>query len=231
MNLNYQPRGNWNEIILSSLPLPTQEAVKALVEQAAETASTDEHGSWDFGCAFDKRGRGEALNWDLYGIGRDYHSGQHLIVIQVRQATVGKRWTNVRKNYFLIGYNEDDTAFAHAVSANVVRSAINRGTDVIRACQDWMFGCDYATVLRQGDLALIPIRSPRAEAVGQRDITLENTHYLITEGMRFNGDLYVFNPVCLHLNGTHPVIEAQGWYKVAIGQRAATWAFASPTAD
>jgi len=224
-------RGTYDEIRMDSLDLETRQAIQKLVEAAG--SSSDEHGSWEFGAAFDRKHRGTALNWDLYDYGHDPHSGQLLAIIQIRQAIVGKRWTNVRKNYFLCGYNEDRRAFAHSVSAAVVRSAVNRGVDAVKAVQDWMFGCDYNLILRQGDMALIPVRALRgAEPVEQREIILENSHQVIGQLAFGDGGLYVREATVLHLNGTHPVIQVNGqWHRVAFGQRADYWKFARPTKD
>jgi len=224
-------RGKYDEIILNTLDASLRIEIKKLVEQAG--ASSDEHGSWEFGAEFDRKRRGQALNWDLYAYGHDLHSGALLAVIQIRQATVGKRWTNVRKNYFLCGHNEDGHAFAHSISANVVRSAVNRGADVIRVVQEWIFSCDYSRVIRQGDLALVPVRGLRgAEPVEQCQITLENTHHVIGQLAFGDGGLYVREATILHLNGTHPVVQVNGqWHKVSVGQRADYWKFARPTKD
>lgn len=223
-------RGLWKEIKIGLLTQNERTAVKSLVARASNAAKVDEHGSWDFGTAFNRRGRGEALNWDLYGMGRDVHAGQLLIVIQVRKAFVGTRWTNVRKNYFLIGENEDGTVFAHPVSANVVHSAINREQDVVRSVQNWIFGGEYDAMLRQGDIALLKMwETPRAAKVADTSRMLLASHWLTAREMRENSNLYVKDPIITH--PTHPTVNGRGWYRVIIGQRADFWKFAAPTKD
>lgn len=206
--------------------------MERLVNAAATAAKVDEHGSWEFGAAFDGKGRGSALNWDLYGIGADVHTGEALIVIQIRHYEKRrKNWfASVRKNYFLLGVNEDGTTFAHCVRAQVVQSAVARGVDVILAVQDWIFSCDYRRVIRQGDLALIPAR-PAGDWIMETPLTLEKSHLLECDGARQNGHLYALNPQLTHLPGVHPHIEAHGWYRVITAKRADYWKFAAPTID
>lgn len=227
-------RGCYDEIIISTLDDDQRNQVRQLVETASSTAKVDEHGSWDFGIAFDRKGRGQALNWDLYGIGTDVHTGTLLIVIQIRQYE--KRYKNgygnVRKNYFLVGTNEDGSAFAHPVSANVVRTAIRLDRDVIKACQDWIFGGDYARMIRHGDLALVPLaKRPSAKVVTADRMVLEDSHEVTATQFRQNGHLYVQDPTLVHLPGTHPTVSGRGWYRVVVGVRADFWRFAAPTKD
>src|SRR5690606_16596605 len=93
-------RGSYGEIQIYTLDAETRKRVAALVAEAAEAAKVDEHGTWSFGVtALNRRGtRWQALNWDLYGHGHDAHTGALLVVIQIRQAVRGRRWTKVRKN-------------------------------------------------------------------------------------------------------------------------------------
>jgi len=155
-------------------------------------------------------------------------------VIQIRQYEKRTRngWGNVRKNYFLVGTNEDGSAFAHPVSANVVRTAIRLERDVVKACQDWIFGGDYARMIRHGDLALIPLsKRPGADVLATERMVLEDSHEVTASQFRQNGHLYVQNPTLVHLPGTHPTVSGQGWYRVVVGARADFWRFAAPTKD
>lgn len=227
-------RGYWDEINISSLSDELRQAVTDLVKAAGDQGSIDEHGSWEFGCAFDGKGRGTSLNWDLYAVGNDTHDGRLLIVIQVRQyhKRTKNGYGNVRKNYFLVGTNEDGSAFAHPVSANVVRKAINDERDAVLACQNWIFGGDYSRMIRHGDLALIPLtKAPAAPAAETTSLLLEDSHELTATAIRQNGHVYALNPVLVHLPGTHPTVQATGWHRVVVGQRGKFWDFAKPTAD
>ena len=228
-------RGSYGEIPMHSLDAETRERVAALVADAASASKVDEHGSWEFGITrLNRRGtRWAALKWDLYGYGTDAHSGAPLAVIQVRQAVSGRRWTQVRKNYYLIGTNEDGTAFAHPVHANVVHAAIRAGQDVVKSVQDWVFGGDYAQMLRQGDLALIPLRRAQGERTPLQTMLIEDSHALEASEIRFGGGgvVYAKDPRLVHTPGAHPPVAADGWHKVVSGRRAAFWRFAAPTVD
>lgn len=227
-------RGRFDEILLSTVNPKTMKRVNKLINEAAAGAHVDEHGAWEFGADIDRKRRGVALNWDLYGYGLDFHSGRMLAVIQVRQyhKQCAGWWPSIRKNYFLIGSNEDGTVFAHAVQSAVVRSAIRRDRPVIRAVQDWLWDADYSKVVRQGDIGLIPRRSkPKGESIDD-SVTVEGSHHLsAAEILRDGKHLYALNPAMVHVPGTHPSVSAVGWYRVASAKRAPTWDFAAATVD
>lgn len=228
-------RGSYGEIPFYTLDAETRKRISALVAEAGEAAKVDEHGNWEFGVAsLNRRGtRWQALNWDLYGYGLDAHTGALLAVVQVRQVVSGRRWTRIRKNYYLIGHNEDGTAFAHPVSAHVVHHAIRAGQDVVRRVQDWIFGADYGEVRRQGDIALIPLRRACGERTPLQMMVLEDSHELHASEIRLGADgvVYAKDPTLIHLPHTHPTAGAAGWHKVVTGRRASFWKFAAPTVD
>ncbi len=229
-------RGKYGQISALQLPSPLRAQVEKLVSEASNANHVDEHGSWDFGIASDsKRGECESLNWDLYGIGHDCHSGSLLIVIQVRRFYRKKAgyWPTIQKNYFLVGRNEDGTTFAHSVSSAVIHAAIRLGRDVINSVQNWIFQGDYAAMLRQGDLALIPCsRRPSAPKIAKRTIILESSHRMTANVLRQNGQLFAKKPRLVHIPGTHPEIAGDDrWYQVVVGKRADFWKFATPTVD
>lgn len=229
-------RDGYNAIVMSDLDEETRNGVRGLVSRISTADKVDEHGAWEFGKAFDSKGRGQALNWDLYGVANDIHTGELLAVIQVRQfeRRYKNGYPNIRKNYFLIGENEDGTAFAHPVSANVIHAAIRAGRDVILAVQNWIFGGDYESLVRHGDLALIPMKSRPAGTKGQlrKVALLESSHRLeAAQIANVDGRIYAKNPTLIHLPGTHPTVEASGWNRVVIGRRADFWKFAAPTVD
>ena len=223
-------RGIYNEIKAVSPRIRKQ--TTNLINGVRE--NVDEHGAWEFGAEFDKKGRGETLNWDLYAHGRDYHTRKFLAVIQVRQWHKATRrgYPRIRKNYFLLGRNEDNTVFAHPVQSRVIHSAIKNGQNVIRSVQRWIFGCDYEKVVRQGDVAFVPMKRvpAAADTVEQTEVTIAESHEIIADEIRENGDyIYVRNPTSTH--PTHPEVEVEGWFKVVVGRRARYWKFAAPTAD
>lgn len=227
-------RGRFAEIQLKSVDRDTVKLIAEMVGEASTGTHVDEHGTWEFGAELDRKRRGIALNWDLYGYGQDVHSGQLLAVIQVRQyhKQCANWWPSIRKNYFLIGHNEDGTVFAHAVQFGVVRSAIRRNKPVIQAVQDWLWDADYSRIVRQGDIGLVPRKAkPRGEPV-EPTLTVEDSHQLSATEIRRDGKhLYALNPDMIHLPGTHPPVSATGWYKVVSAKRASTWDFAAATLD
>jgi hypothetical protein len=232
-------RGNYDQIDLFSLKPRVRQMVLNLFEGARDAKKIDEHGNWNFGADFDHKGRGQALNWDLYAIGRDKHTHRFMIVIQIRQYVkhTKRSFPRIRKSYFLLGRNEDHTPFAHAINAMVVRRAIADGRDVIKACQDWMFQTDYSKVERQGDLCLIPWKKYRniisnANRIETDQMTLEDSHLLdSTSIFQYQGNMYVMNPTLIHLPGTHPNIDREGFYKVVVARRGRAYDFAAVTID
>jgi hypothetical protein len=205
------------------------------VKQAGQAAKIDEHGSWNFGVESNRKGGCESLNWDLYSYGEDVHTKNFLAIIQIRRFYRKKQgyYPSIRKNYFLLGRNEDGTVFAHAVESAVIHSAIRRGVDPILAVQKWIFGFDYERVLRQGDIALIPCsRRPAAPPLAKRTAIVNKTHALKANQLLENGELYAKNPHLTHVPGAHPEVQGLNkWYRVAVGQRADFWKFAAPTID
>lgn len=237
--MNYQ-RGSFSEIKTHTLNKNTLKQVTKLFNEAASSPKIDEHGNWEFGASFDTKGRGSALNWDLYGIGRDYHSKRLLIVVQIRQYVKARKnyYPQIRKSYFLIGRNEDNTAFAHPINSRVIHAAIAAEKDVVRACQNWIFGHDYAKIYRQGDVCLVPVSSKNAITKAQPialqkfKVDAEGSHLCECEETRQNSSLYVKNPSLFHLPKTHPdFVGLPDWYKIVHGRRGSFYNFAAPTID
>lgn len=227
-------RGNYGEIVMSSLDAETRNQANQLVESAQNAAKIDEHGNWNFGIQNTNRKgtRWSALNWDLYAVGNDVHSGKFLVVIQIRQSHNTKYGVNVRKNYFLLGTNEDESTFAHPVESRVIHAAIKAERDVILACQNWIFDGDYARMIRHGDLALVPVsKRPSAPTAPRKKMILQGSHELSATAIRQNGNLYAKNPTLYHTPGTHPPVSGEGWYRIVVGNRAEFWKFAVPTID
>ena len=234
---NYK-RDAYNAIIFTSLEKEMQEKVNTLVKSAANAQKVDEHGTWNFEATFDSKGRGSALNWDLYGIGSDHFSGELLIIVQVRQYIKRRKnyFPEIKKSYFLIGTNEDNTTFAHPVESSVIHSAIKREANVIEAVQSWIFGCEYKKVIRQGDLCLIPSVNPAAKLatlVEEKELTLQGSHHIKGVEIRRGKGIFVKSPELFHLPKTHPDVRGLGgvWYKVVVGRRANFYNFAAPTID
>ncbi|MBX2926995.1 MAG: hypothetical protein KF852_04105 [Saprospiraceae bacterium] len=216
------------------MPAEIKIMCSGLLEGVKNAAKIDEHGGWEFGVVASnyKKGMIHALNYDWYGVGYDLHDGGFLAVLQVREFYRRKssRFPEIRKSYFLIGQNEDATYFAHPVQSHKIHAAIRGGKDVVKACQDWIFETDYAKVIRQGDLCLVPVRSIKGEEKNT-EIVIEESHRLLADKVLENGHLYAVNPKLYHMPGTHPDVEGKGKYKVIVGRRASFWSFAKPTLD
>jgi hypothetical protein len=226
-------RGEYKQILRHCLSQRQNKIVENLVKKAAKADHLDEHG-WKFTAEFDNAGRGHALNWDLYGIAKDVHSGRWLVVIQVRQYVKRTRngYSSTRKSYYLIGHNEDNTVFAHCVSDRKVRAAINAGRCPVYAAQSWIFDHPYTDVVRQGDIGFVPVKRFQGEPMETGSIVLENSHAVVANEFRQKaGVIYVKKFTCEHLPGTHPQVAGEGVYKIFVGRRARHYSFATPTID
>jgi len=238
-------RDRFKAIILSELTPRIKKEVYNLVKTASDSDKVDGHKNWEFGAEFDRKGRGSALNWSLYDVGSDIHNRKRLIVIQVRQFIKNpkRQFANIRKSYFLIGRNEDNSVFAHPVESRVIHHAISKGNDVIKSVQDWIFGCDYTKIQRQGDIAVIPVRKNQLKGDiydnNEYKIKPENgsdNHFLqayeiMIDESKHCQTVFANNPFLQHLPGVHPDIKAKGWHKIIIGKRANFYDFAAPTID
>lgn len=193
----------------------------------------DEHGGWEFGITSDRKKRGTAINLDYYAFGTDIHSGQFLAVVQVRRCQFRPGWySRIHKAYYLIGRNEDGSAFAHPVSANVVHRAIRDERDIIQSCQDWMFGGDYTRLVRQGDLAMLPVSRAVGERIPERVRVLAGSHRVKARSLRVQGGaVYARDPIITHIPGTHATIAGDGWWRVVIGKRGRAYSFALAVGD
>ena len=191
---------------------------------------------------FDKKGRGDAVNHDLYG----YDLERDLAVIQVRQAsrTRANGFLNVRKSYFLVGFTETGEPFRHPVEPKVVQKASqNDGdpADVVRAAERWIFqvtAAQYSAGLRQGDVFMYPVkrRPPKtAERVGLRLSVLETHEIRALDIVRdSNGKIYAYDPRLYHLKGQHDTLYAttvDQWWVIVPGREARTYDFAERLGD
>ena len=225
-------------------------AIKTVLAEL-EAGDADEHRApaWETGIDFDRKGRGEAINCDIYGI--DMIDGQPLGVVQVRQYRRSGYQArhgfggSLRKNYFLVGRNEKTgLPFAHAIGAHAVHAAIARDDSPespVTAARAWIWDVPAARlgqIIRHGDVALIPVsRLPGGVAAkpiadGPAGVRLIDSHVLQAEQMvEVGGRLYARDPYLQHLKGQHDDVRAIGWSRVQIGPRADPWHFARPTAD
>lgn len=194
-------------------------------------------GCWETGIASDKKHRGTAINTAVYG----YDESQHLAVIQVREAQFRPgRFTKVRKDYYLLGRLENGTIFAHAIDSPI-KSKLAR--EDAQYCIDYalskIWNCkidDLKDIIRQGDIALIPIVHLPKTAMslnGEAQIIRE-THKITGEIWRDDdGTLYCKRGAKIeHTKHEHKTIKAKsGFYRIQPGYRAEVWGFSAPTAD
>jgi len=210
---------------LTSIP----EWVRALVGEVQKA------GVFQSGVVSDKKNRGVAVNWDAYG----YDEAQTLAVIQVRQCVFNpKRYSRVRKDYYLVGLLESGAPFAHPIDSPArSKRAMTTPEACIRYVQTKLWGCeeeDLPHIIRQGDVALIPARLPRgAELVEEEEIVLAGSHRLRAKRMWRSGEeVFVAQTSLHHLPGEHsPVRHDSGIRRVVVAPRASTWGFSAPTLD
>jgi hypothetical protein len=99
-----------------------------------------------------------AINTSIYGFDEE----QDLVVVQVRKAESHKYGVQVHKNWFLLGHLETGAIFAHSIETPI-RSKLAK--ENAQYCVDYalskIWNChidDLKGIVRQGDVALIPIR-------------------------------------------------------------------------
>ena len=226
-------RGAYDEILSWPIPLPPPFIGEITFRHIIGTfrpALEDEY------CEFDKKGRGTALNHDLYG----YDPDQGVAVVQARQAFRRHKndYINVRKTYFLVGRNEiTGEYFRHPVSSAAVRGAIRvnpHPAAVVKAVQRWMWEVteqQLARSVRQGDVLLVPEREPKsAELVGTRLIIAES-HVITATEIRLNGRCWALNPTVVHQKGQHAPVAMEGWCSIRIAREVSAWNFATRIGD
>jgi hypothetical protein len=210
---------------------PTTYAVKAVtILDFFRPCLVDEY------CSFDRKKRGGALNHDLYA----YDPKQRVAIVQTREAFRGraKHFLEVRKTYFLVGFNELTKApFRHPLGAHQVRAAVRKhGTDqaaIVRTCQCWMFDVtekQLAASIRQGDVLLTPVRAaPEGEELGSE--ARLDSHVIEAAEVRKNGALYARDLTIRHEKGQHRTVVAEGWHRVVMAREAKAWEFARRLGD
>lgn len=186
---------------------------------------------------FDKKGRGDALNVDLYA----YDADQDVAVIQIRHAFRRYRngFLNVHKDYVLVGRNEiTNELFRHPISGHAIHAGIRKdGIDAasgVFAAQRWMWGVTDAQLdagIRQGDILMVPCKSrPKdAEVIDARVVTVGGTHEVHATAFARDakGIVYAEGPTMRHTKGQHlPVYaDSDGWHSIRVAEEAATWAW------
>ena len=186
-----------------------------------------------------------AVNADLYG----YDWEQDVAVIQIRQATQGRRWKVVRKTYALVGHNENGNPFRHPVSSAAVRGAVRAHPDdpkhAVKRVQSWMWDCSIlqleealASGCRQGDVLMVRVRKSKSfVALENRVIVLGDSHKILASSLykdsRGDGSVIALNPSMIHTKGQHDPVCApvEGYYSIRLAREARSWTFGERVGD
>ena len=178
---------------------------------------------------FDRAGRGDALNVDLYG----HCPAQNVAIVQVRHAfrRARKHHMNLHKDYVLCGFNELTHApFRHPVSAKAVRASIRKhGFDPatpVYAAQRWMWQVtekQLAVSVRQGDMLLVPAsRKPAGTTIPDQVHLVGGSHEVRSPHIVVGrtGRVFAWAPTIWHTKGQHAAISAgeRRWYSVRVAQ-------------
>lgn len=218
-------RNNWNAII--EWPVFARELDK----------EAQKSGAYSTGIESDKKSRGIAINADLVG----YDEQRGLIVIQVRRAVFHpRRYTEVRKNYLLIGRNEETKAvFCHPVDSPLrSKKALATPESTVAYVLAKIWDCrveDLGEIVRQGDIAFIPVRSiPNGAEKITGPVILRDTHKITGDEIYRDGDEYYVakRGHAAHTKKQHaPVTVRNGFYRVQTGNRARLWDFSERRGD
>ena len=198
-------------------------------------------GCWSSG--FDGNGeRYEAVNADVYGWAEI--NGDRLALVQVRQVRKRRRrdYLEVRKSYLLIGRLEDGKVFGHGVPSprrsSTAMASPEAAVRWILAQHVWRCADgDLNDIVRQGDIALIPIRRMPADAqpIDGETITLRDSHSVRGTIYRSSTGLYARGIVVMdHAPGEHKHVRTKkGLWQIRVGRREALWSFLGrePNAD
>lgn len=197
--------------------------------------------AWSTGIESDRKRRGTSINIDVCD--ETTWQGQQLALVQVRECRFRPgRYSRVRKDYYLVGRNENGNVFAHPVDAK-------SNTPILEVLSA-IWGCDLrdlSDIVRNGDVALIPVRSIPTDAqpvtgsisadmLTGADISAQS--HVVTGELRViwrasGAEVYVQRAGKIeHSKGQHPTARVKlGWWRVQVAARGNVWGFSRPTAD
>jgi hypothetical protein len=191
---------------------------------------------------FDRKGRGSALNHDLYG----YDAEQGVAVVQVREAfrRRASHFMSTHKTYVLVGHGEiTGRPFRHPVSSAAVRAAIRKDpadpAAAVRAAQRWMWGVtekQLSRSIRQGDVLMVPVRgTPTGTPVEGNTLTIGGSHRIIAHKLLrgADGEIFADLPTLEHTKWQHDnaYAEEECWYEIRVADAAAAWDFSQQVGD
>jgi hypothetical protein len=174
------------------------------------------------------RGKGFiANNFEIYG----YDVARQLVAMQLRQSWKAKanHWLNTSKVYCIAGIDEGQS-FCHAIPSSFQRIKNLDETSpeaVVKWAESKIFRVPVerlAGIIRQGDVALVPVRSiPRdAQKMDSRTLTLRGSHHVTVDGDAFeqDGRHWIDGVVQIdHTPGQHRSIDAEGRFEIVLGAR------------
>jgi len=211
--------------------LPSE--ILGLISKVKEAAG------WEIGITSNgmRRGGYESRSIDVYG----YDVERQLAVIQIRRAWKKKAswYVEVSKAYALVGI-DDGQIFSHPLASSPRRNpnlCAMTPEDVVTWAEAKIFGIPVAklpSVIRQGDIALVPSRIPaNATALGDlyehhqvggvHNLTMRGSHVINVDGKVLAADDKVYADGAIeivHKPGQHKTISAQGRYRIVQGERA-----------
>jgi hypothetical protein len=180
-----------------------------------------------------KRGGYEARNIDVYG----YDIVRRLAVIQIRRTWKKKEswFPQVSKAYALVGM-DGEQIFSHPLDVSPRRNRrlpMMAPDDVVRWAEAKIFGVTedrVADIIRQGDVALIPVRAfppgvtPAKIAAkgGVKRLILRDHHTVMVDGEILEDEYswYAHGLVEIeHTKGQHRAVCGEGRFRIAVGRR------------
>lgn len=192
---------------------------------------------------FDRKMRGDSLNLDVYG----YDAEQGVAIIQIRHffKRYAKGFSNVHKDYVLVGRNEiTNELFRHPVSAHAVHAGVRKDGEnpvsAVRAAQKWMWGVNdkqLASGIRQGDILIVPAKGKpaNAEMIEAETVLVGETHEV--HAAEFckdkKGVVFAYGPTVRHTKGQHLTTYGDGdfWHSIRVADEASTWEWGARLGD
>ncbi len=195
-------------------------------------------------CQFDRKGRGDALNIDLYAHDRK----QDVAIVQIRQAyrRGATHFLSLRKTYALVGHTETAAPFRHPVSPTAVRKSIRANPEDpsagVAAAQRWIWRCtekqlkdSLAVGMRQGDVLLVRAHEPKDGVDVGGGFTVGGSHEIRADRVvqTPDGGVFALNPTLVHAKNQHAPVYADtdGWYSVRAGREEPAWDFSQRFGD
>jgi hypothetical protein len=201
--------------------------IATLVEEVRAEAGWTKGIEW----THKRRGFYDAQSIDVYGYAL---APQLLAVIQIRRTTRHRYGQDVRKSYALVGRDEGDQVFSHPLPSSPRRMRdLDAATpeDVVAWAESKIFGVPVSqlgSVIRQGDIAIIPVRAipatadPIAESESLHTWTFAGSHEVVVDGDIWDhpGGLYARGLVEIsHGPGQHAAVSFEGRCRIVVGSR------------